>query len=87
MMSDEEAKFRGDTMTKFKQEQITRMGGNKAGIYGCFFGIALYFQAARWPIYTERVPFRLMIASLGYGLGLQIASMMYGNKNHQVYYT
>ena len=58
------------------------MGGGKAGTYGCAFGLGFYLQAARWPIYTERVPFRLMLASLGYGIGVQIASLMYGDKNH-----
>ncbi len=42
MISDEEAKFKADTLAKFKQEQMVRMGGSKSGTYGFAFGIGFY---------------------------------------------
>ena len=64
-----------------------RMGGQKAWVTGTLLGFAVYIQAARWPLYTERAPYRLILATLGYGLGVNLASRLYGDKNHYVYYT
>ena len=42
MISDEDAKFRGDTMAKFKEEQMTRMGGTKSSVIGGLTGLGFY---------------------------------------------
>lgn len=59
---------------------MIRMGGNKAGAVGFALGIGFYLQSARWPFYTERVPYRLILATLGYAAGVNIGSRLYGNK-------
>ena len=87
VMSDQDAKFKGETLSKFKNEQSVRMGGQKAQIFSGLTGIGFYVQAAQWPLYTQRVPYRLMLLTLGYTVGISLGSVLFGDKSHQVYYT
>ncbi len=41
-MSDEEAKFKGDTLAKFKNEQSIRIGGSKAQVFSAMLGFGFY---------------------------------------------
>jgi hypothetical protein len=63
------------------------MGGGKATFTSAAMGLAFYIQAAKWPLYTQRVPYRLILATVGYGVGINLSSVLFGNKSHQVYYT
>jgi hypothetical protein len=63
------------------------MGGNQAPTMGFFLGFAFYLQSARWPLHVERVPYKLMLATLGYAIGVNIGGYYFGDRTHCVYYT
>lgn len=63
------------------------MGGDKAPTIGFAMGILTYIGCGRAPFKVERVPYRLMLGTIGYGIGVNLASKWYGDKNHNVYYT
>ena len=63
------------------------MGGQKSTTLSSLFGVGFYFGSAQWPLRVERVPFRLMFACLGYTIGINVASSLYGEKNNYLYYT
>lgn len=84
MISDEEARFKAATLKKFKEEQYQKMGGSKAPTTGVVMGALFYGISSR---YISIVPYKLIISTIGYGVGVNLATYFYGDKNHNVYYT
>ena len=48
MISDEELKFKSDTLKKFKEEQYKRMGGPRATGLGVGMGAAFYLGSGHF---------------------------------------
>lgn len=87
MIDNDEARFKAITLTKFKNEQYEKMGGSHAPLLGFALGIAAYLGSSRYPLHVERVPYKLMLATLGYAAGVNLSAYFYGDKKNYVYYS
>ncbi len=62
------------------------MGGAKASFVAFVMASGFYLGASRF-LHVEKIPYKLMLGTVGYGLGINISSRVIGDKNHTVYYT
>ena len=85
-VDEKEAKYKSEVLKKFKEEQFTKIGGSRSSLFACMMGAGLYFGSHRYGG-VEKIPYRLMLATLGYGAGVNLGTYIFGDKNHNVYYT
>eukprot|EP00347_Sterkiella_histriomuscorum_P008867 403343438 len=86
MISDSEANERASAAMKYRSEQWIRFGGYPTFACGILSGAATYIGIGRYNL-VQKVPYKIMVAFMGYQVGMNLGMKMCGDSKHEVFYT